>query len=198
MTGKNHIALALTIPLALEMTGAVSILPTSAIAWSALILGSLAPDIDGEGAIARWGNFLPQHITPQPVIKLLNWAGRTVSSLVRTIFGHRNALHWPLWGLLMIAISTKCGPIPFTPCNLIPATNLLFWFGLGYILHIFGDSLTVSGVPIFGPIWNRDISFFPMVTGSRFEGFVGLLLWCFVGWRVVTFTPLPQWLGGVL
>lgn len=197
MTGKNHIALALAVPLALEMgqPWLISLLPTSVAAWGCLIIGSLAPDIDGEGAIARWGNFLPRHITPKPVVRLLNWAGRTVSSLIRAILGHRNALHWPLWGVLMMLcvawLPTVCQWLP-AACSLQPVAGLLFWFGLGYVLHIFGDSLTKSGVPLLGPIWTRDISFLPMITGSRLESFVGLLLWLFVAWRLAATVVSPE------
>lgn len=180
MQGKNHIALALAVPLAGAVIGGP--LPATVGAWGGLILGSLAPDIDGEGSICYLGNFLPRHITPSLVIRLLNWVGRTISSLIRSIFGHRAALHWPVWGLLLAGFGVFYG------------LDWLLWFGLGYLLHIAGDSLTVSGVPLFGPLSGRDISFTPMVTGKFVESALGVVLWLFVGWRLVVVLPQSAWL----
>jgi len=180
MQGKNHVALALAIPLA----GAMLLdtpLPATAWAWGGLVVGSLAPDIDGEGSIAYWGNFLPGRITPRPVVGLLNWLGTSISSLIRSVFGHRKLFHWPVWGVvLMLAAS------------MLPSAyaSILFWFGLGYILHILGDAMTKSGVPIFGPLWQADISFTPMVTGKFTESAFGVLLWLFVGWQAVNYVPV--------
>lgn len=186
MRGKNHVALALAIPMAgVMVTGSTELLPGSVITWGALILGSLAPDLDGEGSICYLGNFLPRHITPQPVIRLLNWAGRTISSFIRALLGHRAALHWPAWGFCMIAAGYGL------------QLDWMLWFGAGYILHIFGDSLTKSGVPLFGPVSTRNISFTPMVTGKFIESSFGVILWCFVGWRVVYLLPYDSWLWQV-
>lgn len=186
MQGRNHVALALAAPLALAMvTGATDILPGSVVGWGSLILGSLAPDLDGEGSICYLGNFLPRHITPKPLVRILNWIGRTISSFIRAVFGHRTALHWPSWGVIMIAVS------------LTMRLDWLFWFGLGYILHIFGDSLTKSGVPLFGPLSSKDISFTPMVTGKFTESAFGVLLWLFVAWRIIDLLPYDSWLWHV-
>lgn len=185
MQGKNHIPLALAVPLAGSYL-AGGPLPVSIGAWGGLVLGSLAPDIDGEGSICYLGNFLPKHITPRPVIRILNWVGRTISSGIRAAFGHRAALHWPLWGAILVAV------------GLAQNMEWLLWFGVGYLLHIAGDSLTKSGVPLFGPISKRDISFSPMVTGKWVERSFGVLLWLFVGWQVVTILPYDQWLWQLL
>ena len=172
MQGKNHVALALAAPLA----GALLVgtpLPASALAWGGLVLGSLAPDIDGEGSIARWGDWLPRSVTPRPLVRLLNWAGRTVSSFVRAVFGHRAAFHWPLWGVALGLAGWSLGH------------DWLLWFGVGYILHILGDALTVAGVPLLGPLLLRDFSLLPMRTGGRVEAVIGAGLWLFVGWQLV-------------
>jgi len=113
----------------------------------------------------------------------LNWLGTTVSSGIRAIFGHRKALHWPLWGLLLALAGMQAG------------YNWLIWFGLGYALHIAGDALTKSGVPIFGPISHKNISLTPMVTGGLVETAFGAALWLFVGWQLATtFLPASHWL----
>lgn len=180
MQGKNHVALALAVPLGAAAIGGP--LPATIPAWGGLVLGSLAPDIDGEGSICYLGNFLPQNITPKPVVRLLNWFGRTVSGLVRAIFGHRKALHWPLWAILMMASGLFFG------------VDWLLWFGAGYLLHILGDSLTKSGVPLLGPLSRRDFSFTPMVTGKPVESAFGVALWLIVGWRLYEVLPQSAWL----
>lgn len=181
MQGKNHVALALAVPLA----GAATVgapLPAAAAAWGGLVIGSLAPDIDGGGSVAYWGNWLPRYITPAPVRALLNGIGKTVSDVIRASFGHRQAFHWPTWGLILIAV------------GLVWGLDWLIWFGAGYILHIFGDSLTKSGVPLLGPFITRDISFTPMVTGSVVETLFGAALWLFVGWQIWLHLPADGWL----
>lgn len=183
MQGKNHVALALAIPLAGAMaTGNSDLLPQTVPAWGALIIGSLAPDLDGGGSVCYLGNFLPRHITPKPLVAALNGIGKTISDVIRATFGHRKALHWPSWGLLMVAGGLYLG------------LDWLVWFGVGYILHILGDSLTKSGVPLLGPLVTKDISFTPMVTGKFVESAFGVVLWCFVGWRVVELLPYDSWL----
>jgi membrane-bound metal-dependent hydrolase YbcI (DUF457 family) len=183
MQGKNHIALALAVPLAGAMLFNPHSLPQDAATWGGLILGSLAPDLDGEGSICYLGNFLPRHITPKPVVRILNWLGRTISSGIRAVFGHRKALHWPLWGCVLLVLGITSGQA------------WLAWFGIGYVLHIAGDSLTKSGVPLFGPVLAADINFTPMVTGKWVEKTFGYLLWCFVAWRlwVEAFPGMSAW-----
>ena len=186
MQGKNHVALALAVPLATAYIGP-AILPATLPAWGGLILGSLAPDIDGGGSIVYVGDLLPRKITPKPLRAALNGLGKTASDIIRSIFGHRKALHWPAWGLLLASIGV--------------AMNLdwLVWFGIGYMLHILGDSLTKSGVPLLGPVITTDISFSPMVTGKFVESMFGVLLWGFVAWRLaVSVLPGSAWLWQML
>lgn len=187
MQGKNHVALALAIPLAVSAL-AGGPLPVSVAGWGGLIIGSLAPDLDGGGSVAYIGNFLPRHITPKPLIALLNGIGKTISDVIRSVFGHRKALHWPSWGLFIMAAGY------LTTGYWLLTSELLLWFGAGYILHILGDSLTKSGVPLLGPLSTQDISFIPMVTGKFTESAFGWLLWAFVGWQICSLLPYDQWL----
>jgi len=97
MQGKNHVALALAAPLAAAALGYPDVLPPTAAAWVGLALGSLAPDIDGEGSIARLGSWLPAPITPKPLIAFLNGLGRTISSTIRAplaVVGHSFGFCW--------------------------------------------------------------------------------------------------------
>jgi len=184
MQGKNHVALALAVPLAGAMLVGIDLLPATAAAWGGLIIGSLAPDVDGEGSVCYLGNFLPRHITPKPVVTILNGIGKTISGVVRDIFGHRKALHWPLWGFMLVLAGGNF------------QLDWLAWLGVGYVLHIAGDSLTKSGVPLLGPVLAVDISFTPMVTGKWLESAFGYALWCFVAWRLaIEVLPRSVWLG---
>jgi membrane-bound metal-dependent hydrolase YbcI (DUF457 family) len=194
MQGKNHIALALAVPLAGSMLTGQQLLPPTAAAWGCLILGSLAPDIDGEGSICYLGNFLPRHITPRPIIKILNWIGRTISSGLRATLGHRAALHAPVWGLIMMGLGLGLFDLK------VNYSEWLLWFGLGYLLHLFGDSLTKTGIPVFWPLFGGHISLTPMVTGKFVECTFGILLWLFVAWRIVMDVVLPKsaWLEQIL
>jgi inner membrane protein len=186
MQGKNHVALALAIPLGAALLTQPIFLPATVAGWGGLIIGSLAPDIDGEGSVAYLGNWLPRHVTPKPVVALLNGLGRTVSGVIRSIFGHRKTLHWPVIGGLLILLASFW------------QIDWLFWFGVGYVLHILGDSLTVSGVPLLGPFSKYDFSFCPMVTGKFTESAFGWCLWAFVAWRVVDLLPQSTWLWQVV
>lgn len=191
MQGKNHVALALAIPMgAALVTGRADVLPGDAASWVALVVGSLLPDMDGEGSIAYWGNWLPKYITPWAVRAGLNWLGQTVSRVIRAIFGHRNALHWPLWGFILMFWASKWGSLA--------GVDFVFWLGAGYVLHVLGDSLTKSGVPLLGPVFQKDISFTPMVTGKFTESALGALLWLFVGWQAVSMLPHSSYVWGLL
>ena len=166
MQGKTHVALALAGALVIGPP------PLQAAAWAGLLIGSLAPDLDGGGHIAYAGsNFLPR-IVPKLVRDLVDAVGVGISAMVRKLLGHRGALHWPIWGLMLWMLGYNID------------VAWLQWFGFGFMAHILGDALTVSGVPLFGPIWRKDISFFPMRTGSVLESLVGVGIWAFVGWRL--------------
>ena len=183
MQGRNHLILAMAVPIATGVFIGPETMPPGPLPWGALALGSLLPDLDGGGSIAYMGNLLPRSITPAPLRAALNGLGRAVSDVIRATFGHRNALHWPVWGVLMFIAGRYLG-LPW-----------LMWLGIGYVLHILGDSLTIAGVPLFGPIIRKDISFFPMRTGGFLENVLSVGLWLFVAWGVyqlVDFIRLPE------
>lgn len=188
MQGKNHVALALAVPLGAAWALGLNVLPGTAPGWAGLVVGSLLPDVDGGGSIVYLGDWLPKKITPRPVRGLLNGLGKFASDIIRSIFGHRNALHWPAIGVCMFAAGLSL--------NL----DWLMWLGAGYALHIAGDALTKSGVPLFGPLYTGDISFTPMRTGGVVESLFGGCLWLFVGWRLLAGLPVinSAWVNQLL
>lgn len=172
MQGKNHVALALAGALVISPPPLDPLDPLSSLAWVGLVIGSLAPDLDGGGHIAYAGsNFLPR-IVPKLIRDLVDAVGVGISAVVRKLLGHRGALHWPIWGVILWLLGYNAGLL------------WLQWFGFGYVAHIAGDMLTKSGVPIFGPIWTQDISLSPMRTGGVIENLLGVGLWLFVSWQL--------------
>jgi len=167
MQGKNHVGLALAVPLALALAGIPEAIPGTFWGWGALIVGSLAPDIDGGGAIARPSKFIPD-IIPKWLQRAIDKIGLKISKVIRAIFGHRGGLHWPLWAGLMIWAGMRYD------------LNLLLWLGVGYGLHILGDIITVAGVPLLGPLTSKKFSVFPMRVGGRLESVLAVVIWLFV------------------
>ena len=111
----------------------------------------------------------------------LDAVGVGISSFIRTLLGHRGPLHWPLWGIV-IMLAARVGNLP----------PWAFWLGFGYAAHILGDALTKSGVPLFGPLSDRDISLTPMTVGGFVESGLGYVLWSiavWLGWPVIANMP---------
>lgn len=160
-------ALALVVPLGLALFPATTDLiglPPDWPSWAGLLAGSLLPDIDGGGTIARPSKFLPD-IIPRWADRVLDRIGLTISRVIRALFGHRGALHWPLWGGLLIFVAWKLGLVWMT------------WLGIGYLLHLAGDVITVQGVPLLGPLLKKKFKLLPLRVGGAMESILGSLLW---------------------
>lgn len=110
-------------------------------------VSSLLPDIDHPGAM------LP---------RLLGWPGRMVAAIINAVFGHRTLTHSVLGiGLLGAGMAF----IPRLPEHCYWAVIL------GCVVHVLGDMLTVSGVPLFWPT-GRDYRIGWMRAGGEFETLV--------------------------
>ncbi|GIK42350.1 MAG: hypothetical protein BroJett011_61830 [Chloroflexota bacterium] len=183
MTGSTHVAIAAAATVAYSL--AVGHSPDAA-GWIAVVVGSLAPDIDsGGGTIARPGSLLAR-LLPRWLAWLLDQIGLFISGLVRSILGHRNATHWPVWALIMMALGLNLG------------WPWLMWFAWGYLWHILGDFLTKSGVPLLGPLWTKDFSCSPLRTGTWAEfTLVATPCWAFILWQGWEMIPGPAryWVG---
>jgi len=175
MTGPTHVAIAAAATIGLASTGN----GPDAAGWVAVVVGSLLPDIDaGGGTIARPGSLFGR-LLPRWLAKGLDAIGLTISRIIRAIFGHRNAFHWPVWGLVLAMVGQSLGH------------TWLIWLGWGYVWHIMGDLLTVSGVPLFGPFVTKDIKFSPIRTGTAPEYLIQLACWGVVFWWGWGYLP-PQ------
>lgn len=140
--------------------------------WVAVIVGSLAPDIDApRSRINRPGKLL-WHIIPRLLVAPLNLVGKVVGFAFSALVSHRGPTHWPLIGGLLVFAGLHF-ELPY-----------LAWFGWGYLLHIAADFCTADGVPLFGPLWFGKISWSPLRTGGAAERvlFAALLaLFCWLG-----------------
>lgn len=142
--------------------------PPTLLEWAALLVGSLAPDLDqGQALIARPGSLLSRFLPRGPRV-LLDVLGLAASRLLRSLFGHRELVHWPLLAMSFIGggILFQCSP--------------LAWFGWGYVLHILADSCTRGGVPLLAPFSRKRICFLTLRTGSWPEYGLAVGLWIYV------------------
>ncbi len=121
-----------------------------------VLIGSIAPDIDGDGSITRPGRIL-ERLLPRSAARTLDSLGQVIGKLIRLVFGHRGFFHWPILALVLIGASAYF------------KLEWLFWFGIGYSSHILGDFLTKGGVPVFAPLSFKARSALPIKTGSSQE-----------------------------
>ncbi len=170
MTGPTHALFATATGIALIRTRYFEL---DAISFLILIIGSLAPDIDSEsGSITKPGKIL-QGILPRPFVLTLDHLGTLLSSMARSISGHRGLFHTPVvaFGLMGVAWYLR--------------SPRFEWFAIGYMTHIFADACTKMGVPLLWPFVKKEISFSPIATGSLHERLLAICLILFVvfaGW----------------
>ncbi len=115
------------------------------------------------------------------LLNLARYAISRVLDLLGWFLPHRGPTHW-----LVVAVALTYG---FYWLSLQYGWPLLWWraFAIGYASHLFADALTISGVKLFAPFYNRavglPISFLRVRTGSWQESslLILLLMGC-LGW----------------
>lgn len=176
MLGKTHIAFALGLS-ALGTVGfsALTNIPLSpkelSVFYGAVTLGALLPDIDEPNStIGR---------------KTLG-----ISNAIKALFGHRGLTHSIVFvlsiGILLLLLSAfgveKLSGIPLVSSfvkGLDEAVLEIFIFGIviGCVLHLMGDMLTPSGVPLLLPFSARNFhltpAFLRFKTGGIWDYAVG-------------------------
>jgi inner membrane protein len=153
--------------------------------WTALLVGSLAPDLDeGHALIARPGSILARFL-PKTLRIILDGIGLAVSAFCLWLFGHRQLLHWPIVALALIASGLV---LEFSP---------LVWFGWGYLLHILADGCTRGGVPLWAPLSRKRVCFFRLRTGSWKERGLAVGLWAYIAYAGFGLLPpiTQEWLA---
>lgn len=182
MTGPTHIAIALAGVLAYRAYGGDA---PAGWEWAALVVGSLAPDIDGGGALARPGSLLGR-LLPHWLAHLIDSVTLTLSGFIKRTLGHRGVLHYPALGLLLAYLGHNWG------------WPLLFWLGIGCLAHLVGDVLTHDGIPLAGPILRRKISLLPFVyTGGPVEWLISVGLWAYISYSglIYLWPDAGVWIG---
>lgn len=101
-------------------------------------LGSLMPDIDADGLIAKPGKLL--RVKTRNIREFLNFLGSIVSKIVQSFTSHRGFFHWPIIGIVILLFGYFFD------------SSFTFYFGFGYCLHCFLDMFNGQGVPAFAPI----------------------------------------------
>ena len=138
-------------------------MPISAPEVGLILIGSLLPDIDADGAtITRPGTVLRRFL-PYSLSKVLDGIASTLARLINALFGHRGFTHAPaLWiGLIL------WGAIASRP---------VFWLSLSALFHVAGDALTLSGVPLCFPISSKRYGLRLFRTGSIAEKLLAVIL----------------------
>ncbi len=172
MTAPTHVISGLSFTVA--FTHATGICPTG-VQLLALLVGTLAPDIDGEGSITRPGTILRRFIG-RGLAELLDAVFKFLTRLIQLAFSHRGFLHSPLFAFSLFVLA------------FILQQPWITWFALGYSVHLLGDALTAGGIPVYSPVSSHRVSLSPMRTGSRAEFAIAALLLvftCAFGWALL-------------
>jgi membrane-bound metal-dependent hydrolase YbcI (DUF457 family) len=137
MLGKTHLVFGLTTLAGVDaLTGLVQPHPVKDmpigpfLCIGAVILGSLAPDIDAAESQIRYE---------------LGEAGLALSNWLQS-FGveHRGLTHYGVITLAILALSGWLG-------GWLGYLDVGLAFGLGYLSHVLADGLTLAGVPLLWP-----------------------------------------------
>ncbi len=172
MTAPTHLVIGIASSVALARLTGFALTP---VVLLAVFLGSIAPDIDGDGVVSRPGRLFSRFLSRR-VASILDAFGQALSAFFRATLGHRGFFHWPVVALILCLSSVFLQSV------------FLFWFGWGYLFHILADACTPAGVPLFAPITVRDIHFFSIPTGS-FREFIlfGIVCVCVIvfGWDLL-------------
>lgn len=138
MTGRTHDLTAFTAMSFIVATQPVGqmTLATAFIAFSANMIGGLAPDID-QSTGTLWKR-----------VRL----GRLLGKVLAPVFGgHRHISHSVL-GIVFFGVISKLF-LTLTSDVLIVDSNIVWWsFMIGVVSHLIADSFTHSGVPWLFPI----------------------------------------------
>ena len=89
MTAPTHILTGLA---SVVVAGRIGGLTPDAVSLLAFIVGTLAPDIDGNGSITRPGTIL-RGLLGRELGGVLDAAFELISAVIRTLFGHRGFIH---------------------------------------------------------------------------------------------------------
>jgi len=174
MTSPTHILIGLSTTIAFSRLHGIA---PSVSELLMMLLGSLLPDIDVDGAVISRPGGIFRRFMPWGVARVLDGFGMIISKTVNLLFGHRGFIHAPIIGLSLIGYGAIAAPF-------------CFWLGWGYFWHIAGDALTYGGVPLLSPVSSRKYSLKLCRTNSLKELFLAVALLLYV--VVFGFQLLPE------
>jgi len=171
MRGVTHAAAGLVVGVALrEATGD----PTF---WlpAAGMLGGLLPDIDEPNSTVA---HLPLAVSI--VTGLLEAVTVALATLVKSVLGHRGAMH-SLTLAVGVAVGATMGALTL---DAIAEANWAFRvpalvgpaMGVGYITHLITDAMTKTGVPLLWPLSSERIRLLPKGLSAKTGGVIDWLV----------------------
>ena len=98
MTAPTHILTGLA---SVVVVGRVSGVTPDAVGLLAFIVGTLAPDIDGNGVITRPGTIL-RELIGRGLATLIDAVSEFIAAIIGMLFGHRGFIHSPTVALCII------------------------------------------------------------------------------------------------
>lgn len=112
------------------------------------------------------GSFLPDIDEPNSKI---GRKAKPISYLIHNTVGHRGMMHTPLIALFLtiILLVLKDAYLPALLQKYI--TLGILGFILGFLSHLFIDSLTKGGIAWLWPLSNRKFSLLPLYTNNKFH-----------------------------
>lgn len=159
MTGRTHDLAAFTALTFVIVTQPLQemTLATAIVAFSANMIGGLAPDIDQPTA-KLWGDFR---------------GGSIIGRLVHPLFGGHRFISHSIIGLFLFGIVTKY-LLSLVGSVVLVDMEIVWWaFMIGMVSHLIMDTLTEDGVPWLFPIpWKigfPPFRFMRIKTGSVIE-----------------------------
>lgn len=112
-------------------------LVSSAILITGASIGCVLPDIDSATS----------KISKKPLFKPL-------SKVIRKRFGHRGATHSLILSLLILSLLI-CSSYMFRGVAFFIYSNFIIGLACGYLSHLFLDFITIEGIPLFYPFYNK-------------------------------------------
>lgn len=138
MTGRTHDLAAFTL-----LTASVAYFPlqemtlaTGIVAFSANMLGGLAPDID-QTTSSIWGKFR---------------FGRILSSVISPLFGKHRFVSHSILGIIIFSFGSRFLLNLMGQVLLVNMDIVWLAFMLGFVSHLLTDMLTRDGIPLLFPI----------------------------------------------
>ena len=164
--------------------------PINAVALiSGSAIGSLLVDIDHINSIA--GRKLRIFSIPMNLLqRLFSFLKLKNAS---KMFGHRGITHSVLlWVVFLVALLSQVNKIDMTVTQNSLIVYFLFGIIVGAFSHLFLDSLTVSGIPVFLPFSFKRFRLLRIRTGTKVEIIVNCFLWVLIAFSVKSIVNISE------